>query len=179
MKIVAKIELLLIALWLGAACFFSFGVAPSAFSVLPSSELAGGVVNRTLSIINFSGVIIGILVLLTSFIGSQGLNKIRLWTTRIMLAILVAACGAGQLIIGVYLNHLRALIGKPIDELAADDPMKLQFDTWHQYSVWVLVAAMITALIAFFVISRSSSGSVDLSTPDEIPDFELPDELKM
>jgi hypothetical protein len=46
MNFIKDIRALLIALWLGAACFFSFAVAPSAFGVLPSRELAGSVVSR-------------------------------------------------------------------------------------------------------------------------------------
>jgi hypothetical protein len=48
MNLLSDIRILLLGLWLGAACFFSFAVAPSAFGVLPSRELAGLVVNRTL-----------------------------------------------------------------------------------------------------------------------------------
>jgi hypothetical protein len=179
MKFVAKIELILIALWLGAACFFSFGVAPSVFSVLPSRELAGSVVNRTLTIINFSGVVIGAILILMSFIPRNDAKKYWIWLQRFFLLMVTAACAAGQLIIGLYLEHLRKLIGRPIDELAANDPLRLQFNLWHQYSVWVLTAGMIAALIAFFVISRMPSGGGTISKSDPVIDFDLPEELKM
>ena len=175
MKYIAKFELLLIGLWLGAAVFFSLGVAPSVFSVLPSRELAGGVVNRTLTIINFSGVIIGILLLLSSFIPRNEIRSVWIWVQRLLLLIVSLACGAGQVIIGLYLEHLRSIIGRPIEELAVDDPLRLQFNQWHQYSIWILIVAMIAALLAFFVISRKYAKSAPVSTPvNEIPDFELP-----
>ncbi len=177
MKFVAKIELFLVALWLGAACFFSFGVAPNLFSILPSSEMAGAVVNRTLSIVNFSGLVIGLTLILTSLIPRNDAKRFWIWLQRFLVFVMGAACGAGQLIIGIYLEHLRGLIGRPIDELAADDPLRIQFNLWHQYSVWILITAMVAALLAFFIISRSSPGSV--KSPKSIPDFELPDELKM
>ncbi len=179
MKIIAKIELLVLGLWLGAAVFFSLGVAPSAFSVLPSRELAGGVVNRTLTIVNFSVLIIGVLLILSSFIPRNDAKAIWVWLQRVLLLILVGTCGAGQLIIGFYLEHLRNLIGKPIDELAADNPLRMEFNVWHQYSVWVLITGMIAAFLAFFVISRRPVDSVKASDIGAIPDFELPDELKM
>src|SRR5438067_2233687 len=50
--IVRDVRLLLIAIWLGAAVGFSFAVAPSAFVVLPTHELAGNLVTRTLGIVN-------------------------------------------------------------------------------------------------------------------------------
>ncbi|MEZ5346010.1 MAG: DUF4149 domain-containing protein [Pyrinomonadaceae bacterium] len=179
MKFIAKFELLLITLWLGAACFFTLGVAPSAFGVLPSRELAGGIVNRTLTILNFSGLIIGILLILSSFISRGETRQIWAWLQRLLLLIVAAACGVGQLIIGFYLNQLRFMIGKPIDELDAGDPLKLQFDTWHQYSVWALITAMIAAFLAFFIISRTTTNSGKEKRTDSIPDFEFPDELKM
>lgn len=179
MKIIAKIELLILGLWLGAAVFFSFGVAPSAFAVLPSRELAGGIVNRTLTIVNFSGLIIGVILLLSSFIARNDAKAIWIWLQRALLLLFAGTCAAGQLIIGVYLEHIRSLIGKPIDELAASDPLRVQFNLWHQYSVWILVAGMVAALLAFFVISRKSQDSAKISNIGTIPDFELPDELKI
>ena len=179
MKFIGKIEGLLIALWLGSAIFFAAVVAPSAFSVLPTSELAGGVVNRTLTILNLSGVATGVLLILGSFYGSGDLKPVRVWGQRVLLFLFTGCCVAGQLIIGVYLEHIRGLIGKPIDEIAKDDPLKLQFDQWHRYSVWVLLFAMGTALVVYFLGSRKSNPGSPKSSPADIPDFELPDELKM
>ena len=45
-------------------------------------------------------------------------------------------------------------MGRPIDEVAADDPLRIQFATLHEWSIWVLFAGMIAALIAFFVIAN-------------------------
>ncbi len=179
MKIISKIELLLIALWLGAACFFSFAVAPSVFSVLPSRELAGFVVNRTLTIINFSGVIISFVLLALSFIPRGEIRKIRVWVERVLLLIVGLACGAGQVVIGLYLEHLRGMSKVPLSQLPADDTIKMQFDMWHQYSVWILITAMIAALLAFFTMSRTKSVIAAKNKKDDIiPEFEFPDHLK-
>ena len=180
MKIISKFELLLVGLWLGAACFFCVAVAPSAFSVIESRELAGGVVNRTLTILNFSGIAIGVLLILISFISRGEAKSIWAWLQRLVLLIFTAACAVGQGIIGLYLNHLRSLMDGPIDTIPVDSPVRIQFAAWHQYSVWVLITGMIAALIAFFLISRSYSASAaPISTSEGIPDFELPDDLKM
>ncbi len=179
MKIISKIELLLIGIWLGAACFFSFAVAPSAFAVLPSSALAGNVVNRTLTILNFSGMIVGIILIALSFIPRVEIKKLWSWAQRILLLLLTLACGGGQLIIGLFLENLRKLSETPISELASDSPIKLRFDMWHQYSVWILLAGMVSALLAFFVISRKYSSAAVTTQDVAIPEFELPDDLKM
>jgi hypothetical protein len=82
MNWLSDIRLLLLCLWLGAACFFSFAVAPSAFGVLPSRELAGLVVNRTLRIVNYSGFVIGLVLLLSPDAWRQNVNRLRLLLER-------------------------------------------------------------------------------------------------
>lgn len=184
MKFLPKIEQLLIGLWLGAAVFFMFAVAPSVFSVLESREMAGYVVNRTLTIVNFSGLIIGIILLVLSFIPRGESKMLWAWLQRILLFIVALTCGAGQAIIGIYMRYLRSMSEKPMSELPADNPIKMQFDMWHQYSVWILVAGMIAALLAFFIISRSYSGGASAKTKSggsDVPpiDLNLPPELKL
>ena len=155
MRFLSNVRLLLLGLWLGAACFF-IGVAQSAFDVLPSRELAGSVVSRTLLILNLSGLIIGAILLLISFVKQPDMNRFRIWTERFLLLILTAACAVGQFVIGLWLSFIRTQIGRPIDEVAADDPLKIQFNNLHQYSVWLLLAGMIAALLAFFLIAQRS-----------------------
>ncbi len=160
MRFLTDIRLLLIALWLGAACFFSFAVAPSAFGVLPSRELAGSMVNRTLLIVNISGIVIGAILILLSFVGTKGENKFKIWSERIVLLILTAACAVGQFVIGAWLYYVKMQMGKPIDEVALEDPLRIQFNQLHEYSVWILVTAMIAALIAFFLIGWKTTAKV-------------------
>ena len=153
MKFFSDIRLLLLGLWLGAAVFF-IGVAQNAFAVLPQRELAGAVVGRNLALLYYSGLAIGVLLLLTSMIGTSRSSRLWQWLERFLLLIVAAACGIGQLVIGTWIGNIRQEIGRPIDELAADDPLRMQFNTLHQYSEWVLLTAMIAALIAFFIIAN-------------------------
>lgn len=157
MKFLSNIRVLLIGLWLGAAVFFSFAVAPSAFSVLPTRELAGAMVSRSLMIVNVSGLIVGLIALATSFVGAVGANRFALWTERILLLALTIACAVGQFVIALWLSFVKAQMGKPIDEIPVEDPLRIKFNNLHEYSVWVLVAAMIAALVAFFIISGRNS----------------------
>ena len=156
MKILSLIRLLLIGLWLGAACFFSFAVAQSAFAVLPSRELAGLVVSRTLAIVNYSGLLIGLVLLASSFIKQSETNRFQLLTEKILLIIFTAACVVGQFVISLWLSYVRAQINRPIDELAIDDPLRITFNNLHEYSVWILITAMIAALVTFFLIGKKT-----------------------
>lgn len=158
MKFFSDIRLLLLAGWLGAAVFF-IGVAQSAFAVLADRELAGAVVNRNLTILNFGGMGIAGFSVLTSLLGTASINKFWLWIERFLLLMLAAACAVGQFVIGFWLASIRAQIGKPIDDLAVDDPLRIEFNMLHEYSVWVLFAGMAAALIAFFIIANRKFGS--------------------
>lgn len=153
MKFFSDIRLLILAIWLGAAVFF-IGVAETAFAVLPERELAGAVVNRNLMILNIGGIGIAVIMLLTSLVGTARISTFWLWVERFLLLLLAAACAVGQFVIGFWLASLRGQMGRPIDEVAVDDPLRIQFNTLHQYSIWVLMAAMGAGLIAFFIISN-------------------------
>ena len=173
MRFLSDFRALLTGFWLGAACFFSFAVAPSAFMVLRSrevagaSEIAGAIVNQTLMIVNLSGLAIGLILLASSFIKREAVAPFWIWAERFLLLILTAACAVGQFVIALWMSFIRAQIGKPIEEVAADDPLKIQFNNLHQYSVWVLTAAMIAALILFFLILRNTGKSPVVEKKDE------------
>ena len=161
MSLLSDFRILLLGLWLGAAVFFSFAVPPSVFTVLPSRELAGAVVNRTLTIVNYSGLIIGLILLASSYAARQNVSRVRLWLEQGLLLFLSAACAFGQLVIGARLHNLRERIGRPIDEVAIDDPLRLAFNDLHGYSVTILMTAMIAAVIAFFLIVRRARNTIN------------------
>ncbi|MFT3744117.1 MAG: DUF4149 domain-containing protein [Pyrinomonadaceae bacterium] len=171
MKFFSDIRLLVLAIWLGAAVFF-IGVAQAAFAVLPQRELAGAVVNRTLAILNYSGMAISVFLILTSLVATSRISKFWLWIERFLLLVIAAAAVVGQFVIGLWLASVRAQIGKPIDEVALDDPLRVQFNMLHEYSVWVLMAGMAAALIAFFIIAnRKFSVAPAKAEKDNVYDF--------
>lgn len=170
MKFFNQIRLLLIGIWLGAAVYFIF-VAQSAFAVLPERELAGAVVNRTLAILNYSGLAISLILLATSLVGQAAAGKLWLWTERFLLLVTAVSCAIGQFVIAWWLLLLRQEIGKPIDQVATDDPLRMQFNAMHEYSVWVLIAGMIAALLVFFVAANRGYGPTKRSGPDSF-DFQ-------
>lgn len=177
MKFISDVRLLLLSIWLGAAVFF-IAVAQSAFAVLPQRELAGAVVSRTLLILNFGGMAIAVLLILTSFVGVRNANRIAIWVERFLLLILAAACAVGQFVIGFWLAMLRGQMGRPIDEVAADDPLRIQFNSLHAWSEWVLVTGMIAALIVFFIIANRRFGTAAATSTTTSDPFDFSKEFK-
>src|SRR3954465_14578947 len=102
MKFLSDIRVLLLGIWLGAACFF-IAVAQSAFAVLPAREMAGLIVNRTLAILNYAGVTIAVILIVMSLIGSARINRVLLWLERILLFVMAGACLVAQVVIGLWL----------------------------------------------------------------------------
>ena len=178
MKFLSNTRLLLLGLWLGAAVFFSFAVAPSAFAVLPSREAAGAMVSRSLMIVNIAGLVIGVILLATSFAGAVAANKILLWAERILLIALPVTCAIGLFIGTFWLPSVKAQMGRPIDEVAVDDPLRLQFNNLHEYSVWVLIIGMIAALVTFFLIASKSSAAPAASATTTSDPFDFSKEFK-
>ncbi|HEY2846222.1 MAG TPA: DUF4149 domain-containing protein [Pyrinomonadaceae bacterium] len=170
MKFLSDIRLLLTGLWLGASVFF-VGVAQAAFAVLPQKELAGSVVGRSLSIIDYAGIAIAAIMIVTSILGSARVNKFWLWIERFLWLVVGAACAVEEFVLGTWMSSIRSQMSGPIDDVAADNPLKLQFDQLHQYSEWVFMGAMIAALITFFIIANRAFGAGKVDKKGDIYDF--------
>lgn len=153
-------RLLLIALWLGAAVFFSAAVAPAAFAVLrgasvpQAGHLAGTIVTRTLSIINTGGFIISLILLISAFLFREAARRRAFVTEVISLGIVAITTGVGQWGIAARMVSLRRAMGRPIDEVPAGDSLRLAFDSLHGLSVMALGTGIIAALVALLLIAR-------------------------
>lgn len=160
MSTLNNVRLLLLASWLGAAVFFSAAVAPTAFRVLRAfslpnaSEMAGAIVTRTLSVVNTSGFVLSVLLLIIAFVlkGSYGRRGFILQT--VLLLFMAITTGVGEWVIAAKMRGLRASLPTTIDQIPAGHPSRVAFDALHGYSVTALSIAIIAALIAFFVIAN-------------------------
>jgi hypothetical protein len=143
--IAALSQLLLLAAWLGAAAFFAAVVAPAAFDVLPSRELAGALVGRALPVL----FVVGILVGLTAF-ALEALADPRPYrlARRIALCITALACAIAQFGVAPRIAAIRAQFAAPLASLATDDPLRVAFGRLHMLSVAWLGLAIVAAGVA-------------------------------
>jgi hypothetical protein len=155
-------RLILLSLWLGAAVYFSAVVAPAAFSVLRSfelsnaSEIAGGIVTRALSVVNLSGFVVGLFLLLTLFAARGASGRIAFIVEAICAALLIIATGVGHWVIAARMRALRVAMELPIDQVPASDVRRIAFNSLHVYSVNALSLAMIAALVGMILIARKT-----------------------
>jgi hypothetical protein len=154
------VRLLLIALWLGGAVYFSATVAPSAFGVLRAlnvphaNEAAGSIVSRTLAMLNTSGFVISLVLLATAFL-FRGTVKRKVFLSEIIsLGLVAITTGVGQWIIAARMLALRHSMSVPIDEVAKDNPLHVAFDSLHSASVATLGIGIIAAAVALLLIAR-------------------------
>ena len=153
-KGVRDVRLLLIAIWLGASIFFSFAVAPSVFAVLPTRELAGVVVSRTLGILNTAGFVISLVLLASAFLFKHIVSVRAFCLEVISLIVIAMSTFIGEWIIAARMQALRAAMGRPMDEVLQFDPSRIAFNSLHGYSVAFLSAAMFAAIVSLMLIAR-------------------------
>jgi hypothetical protein len=155
-------RLILLSLWLGAAVYFSAVVAPAAFSVLRSfeltnsSEIAGEIVTRALSVVNLSGFGVGVFLLLTLFVVRGTRGRVSFIVEAICAGLLIITTGVGHWLIAARMRALRAAIALPFEQVPVNDGRRMAFNSLHVYSVNALTLAMIAALVAIVLIARKT-----------------------
>ena len=153
-QLLAFTEFLLLGLWLGAMCFFSFAVAPSAFAVLPSRHLAGVIVGSTLTKLEWLGLVFGVLLLVIHFFKKHRKGK-AIDLSFAFLLLMLAATAALRFWVSPTMNALRLSMGGAIDDNLPTDPMRVQFNNLHQYSVMLMGFTILAGVAALFFNVRS------------------------
>ena len=156
-QIGAFIEILLVGGWLGSMMFFSFAVAPSAFAVLPTREMAGMVVTSSIGKIEVLGMVCGAMLLLIHFSKWRvSHSSVSIKTLHaLLLLLMIASAALSRFWVSPAMVSLRAQMGGRIDDFPLSDPLRLQFNDLHQYSVGLMSAAMLSGLVVLFFTVRS------------------------
>jgi len=152
------LEILCLSVWLGSIIFFSFAVAPAAFASLPSHQLAGLVVTSTITKVEILGIIIGPILLVMLFITrTRGENIYSATAIRAaLLATMTVTAALSRFFITPTMVTLRNDMPDGIDNISATDPLKVQFDSLHHYSVGLMSVALFAGLAVLFLTVRSA-----------------------
>lgn len=151
----------MLACWFGAALFFGAVVALAAFSVLRSfglsnaNEIAGSIVTRSLSVVNLAGFLIALILLATLILRRSYSSRLSFIVECVCLGVVALTTAVGHWFIAARMRALRAAMVIPIDQIAADDPRRIAFNSLHGYSVNALSLAMIAALVAMVLMARN------------------------
>lgn len=150
----ALVQFAVLALWLGAAGFFSVAVAPAVFAVVPTRTLAGAVVGRLLPAVFYSGIVTGSLLIGVDLV----IRRHWEWGGReVAGVVMIVSCGIAQLFVGPRIERLRAEIGGSLESLAIDDARRVAFGRLHGASVAWLGVAMLAAVVALVLAARAAA----------------------
>ena len=148
--------LLSLVCWIGGLIFFAFVLAPTAFSVLPSTHLAGNVVGRALSKLHWIGIASGIVFLTSSLIYSRMTNGTPhpFAVKHVLLCLMLALTLISQFGIIPRMDVLRASLGD-VRAAPADNPERIQFDSLHVWSTRVEGSVLLLGLVVVYLTART------------------------
>lgn len=149
-----RLQIALLGLWLGIAGLFSFVVAPAAFAVLPTQQLAGQMVSRVLSGVEIAGVCLGLALLLLSYGRQKRVSVIEVGLSLL----LTASMAISRLLVSPRLHAIREQFGDQLAALPSGDPVRSTFDLLHKLSVVLLSISLLGATVMMAIlIWRGSS----------------------
>jgi hypothetical protein len=160
MSLVRVLMLLSLVVWVGGITFFAFVVAPTVFhpGILPSRQLAGAVVSRSLGILHWIGLGSGVVFLVTSMIDSQVVSGVpALFSARnLLVCAMIVLTLISMFAISTRMLDLRNQMVL-IDDVPHDDARRLEFNRLHVWSTRLESAVLLLGLAVIFLTSRRLS----------------------
>ncbi len=158
MSFVRYLMLLSLVIWVGGIIFFAFVLAPTVFNpaILPTRQLAGNVVNRSLTILHWIGLASGVVFVIMSMLDARLVNGVaqpfaarNLLIYAMIILTLISMFG-----IGAKMQVLRQQMVM-IDEVPHDDSRRVEFNRLHQWSTRIEGAVLLLGLAALWLVARS------------------------
>ena len=156
MSFLRFLMVLSLVVWLGGLIFFPV-VAATAFSVLPTSHLAGLVVGRSLGVLHWMGLVSGVVFLVSSLIYNRvRRGAVQLFSVpNVLICVMLLLTLVSQFGIIPRMDTLRASIGE-IDSVPADNLARVRFDALHVWSTRLEGGVILLGLLVVYLTSRSS-----------------------
>ena len=157
MSFVRYLMLLSLVIWVGGLIFFAFVLAPTVFhpGILPTRQLAGNVVNRSLGILHGMGICCGVLFAVTSMIDARvvegraepfAARHLLVYTMIILTLVSMFAVGARM---QVLRNQMAV-----IDQVPQDDPRRVEFNRLHVWSTRIEGTVLVLGLALLYLTAR-------------------------
>jgi hypothetical protein len=141
--------------WIGGLIFFPV-VAQTAFSVLPTRNLAGMIVGRSLTILHWMAIASGIIFLISSLIYNRlTTGLLRAFGARhILICLMLLLTLISQFGIIPRMNALKASMPGEIDTVAVDNPARVQFDALHVWSTKIEQGVLVLGLVLIYLTAQ-------------------------
>ena len=157
MSFVRYLMLLSLVIWIGGIIFFAFVLAPTVFKpgILPSHQLAGNVVNRSLGILHVMGIGCGIVFAITSMMNCRAVDGMahpfaarHLLIYAMIILTLVSMFGVAS-----KMQVLRQQMGV-IDDFPQDDARRVEFNRLHVWSTRIEGTVLLLGLVVLYLTAR-------------------------
>jgi uncharacterized membrane protein len=148
--------LLALIIWIGGIIFFAFVLAPTLFGVLPTTKLAGDVVNATLTKLHWMGLASGVVFLLSSLLYNwQKLVQLQpFMASHILMVLMLAFTLISQFGITPCMRELRS--NPTIMEMAGG---RAEFDHLHVWSTRLEAGVLFLGLGVVLLTARRFENS--------------------
>jgi len=158
MTVLRFFMLLVLVVWIGGIIFFAAVVAPTLFKVLPTHQLAGAVVSRSLGILHWMGIACGIVFLITSMISSYSARGAAhpFAPRHLLVYMMLALTVISQLVVSAKLLAMRTAMGE-IDLVPVTDARRIAFNQLHAWSTRLETGVLILGLVVLFLVARRLS----------------------
>ena len=152
-----------LVIWIGGLLFFGAVVAPVAFGVVmpmfpdPATGLhiAGTLVRVSLLRLHDIGMIVGVVLVLLAIIERTArLTRRSIGPQLVLLAAMLALIGFSQFSVIPRMDALRIQAGPALDNPAASNPAKLEFNRLHNRSTSVEGIVLLCGLALIVLYAR-------------------------
>jgi uncharacterized membrane protein len=152
--------LLSLVVWVGGIVFFAFVLAPTVFhpGILPSRQLAGAVVSRSLGILHWIGLGCGLVFVVTSIVGSVATDGVAepFAARNLLVYAMIALTIIGMFAVSTRMLALRNDMAF-IDNVPKDDARRVEFNRLHVWSTRLESTVLLFGLAVIFLTSRRLS----------------------
>ena len=149
------IEILALGTWVGGIVFLSFVVAPGAFGVLGSRDQAGTMVGFALGRLHWIGIVAGMIYVVALVVERRSIAAIAR-PAAILVVLMIALTFYSQKFVTSRLAGLRREMVS-VDATPRDNPLRVEFDSLHQWSVRIEGAVLLLGLTGLFLTVRNFS----------------------
>ena len=152
--------LLSLVVWIGGLIFFAFVMAPALFNpaVLPTRQLAGNVVSRTLGTLHWVGLSCGIVFAITSMIDSHVTNGSAspFAVRHLLIYLMIILTLVSMFGVAARMEDLKRQM-VVIDNVPHDDPRRVEFNQLHVWSTRIEGSVLVLGLALLFLTARRLS----------------------
>jgi Domain of unknown function (DUF4149) len=144
-----------LVVWIGGIIFFAFAVAPTLFSILPTHDLAGKVVGRSLSTLHWMGLISGIVYLVCSLLYARFADGFvhPLAARNVLIVLMLLLTVFSLFALTPKMNALKADMGV-IDNVPQTDARRVEFNDLHHWSTRLEGGVLLMGLVTLFLTGK-------------------------